>query len=235
MTAERSPRVGLLALMLELYDQSNPDLKPNREGFAAELARLLGGSADVVYSGIRNTRGGVEAAVREFQAEDVDLVAIVCLSYSPSLISLPALLALRVPLVLLNTQELAGVGPDFGFDDLLRNHGMHGLHDLANVLNRMAVPYHVVTGHARDAVARQELADWVTAAYAARMVRSLRVGLVGHAFAGWATSGSMRRPSWAPSALRWSGSTRRSCSLCSRGHPRRRSPNSWPAIGSATR
>jgi L-arabinose isomerase len=184
MTPERSPRVGLLALMLELYDQSNPELRPDREVFAQRIVGLLSECADVVYTGIANTRAGVEAACREFVAQDVDLVVVTCLTYAPSLIALPSLRDLSVPIVLLNTQELAGVGESFGFDDLLKNHGVHGLHDLANVLNRSGVPFEVVTGHVADPVVRRELADWCCAAYAARQLRSLRVGLIGHAFTG---------------------------------------------------
>jgi len=159
-------------------------LKPDREQFAGRIVEMLGAHADVTYSGIRNTRASVEEATREFITADVDLVVVVCLSYAPSLISLPALQRLNVPIVLYNTQELAGVGPDFGHAEMLRNHGVHGLHDLANVLNRAGQPFHVVTGHFEDEEARRELADWCIGAYAARGLGDLRVGLIGHAFPG---------------------------------------------------
>jgi L-arabinose isomerase len=184
MTPERSPRAGLLALMLELYDQSNPELRPDREGFAQRIVALLSECANVTYAGIANTRAGVESACREFAAQDVDVLFVACLTYAPSLIALPSLRDFSVPIVLLNTQELAGVGAAFGHDDLLRNHGVHGLHDLANVMNRSGVPFEVVTGHIDDPSVRQELADWCCAAYAVRQLRSLRVGLVGHPFPG---------------------------------------------------
>jgi len=184
MASERSPRVGLLALMLELYGRSNPELRPDREVFAQRIVGLLSECGDVVYTGVANTRAEVEGACRQFAAEDVDLVVVTCLTYAPSLIALPSLRNLSVPIILLNTQELAGVGESFGFDDLLKNHGVHGLHDLANVLSRSGVPFEVVTGHLADPQVRWELADWCTAAYAARRLRSLRIGLVGYAFEG---------------------------------------------------
>ncbi len=184
MTETRRPRVGFLPLMLELYDQSNPELRPERETFAQELVTLIGASADVTYRGICNTRAGVTEAVAEFARSEVDLVIVACLTYAPSLISLPALRELRVPIVLLNTQELPGVGESFGFDDLLKNHGMHGLHDLANVLQRSRVPYGVVTGHYRSPEVAAAVAAWCLAAKAVRDLRSLRIGLLGHAFSG---------------------------------------------------
>ena len=184
MTEARRPRAGFLALMLELYDQSNPELRPEREAFAQELAKRIGESAEVTYGGIRNTRAGVSAAAAEFAREQVDLVIVACLTYAPSLISLPALREVRAPIVLLNTQELSGVGASFGFDDLLKNHGMHGLHDLANVLQRSGLPYHVVTGHYRSPAVADEIADWCRAARGVRELRDLRIGLVGHAFPG---------------------------------------------------
>ena len=184
MTRERSPKVGLLALMLELYDQSNPELRPDREGFAQRIVALLSECADVTYGGIANTRAGVEAACRGFTAQDVDAVVVACLTYAPSLIALPSLRDLAVPIILLNTQELAGVGESFDHGDLLRNHGVHGLHDLANVLSRSNVPFEIVTGHIADPAVRRELTDWCCAAYAVRGLRSLRVGLFGHPFTG---------------------------------------------------
>lgn len=184
MTGERTPRVGLLALMLELYDQSHPDLRPDREAFAQRIVSLLSSHAEVVYRGIANTRQKVEAACREFVTRDVDAVIVVCLTYAPSLIALPSLRELAAPIILLNTQELAGIGADFGFDDLLRNHGVHGLHDLANVLVRSKVPFEVVTGHIADPTVERELGDWCCAAYAAKKMRSLRIGLLGYPFPG---------------------------------------------------
>ena len=49
-------RVGLLGLMLELYDRW-PELKPQMASFGSELAATLAPFADVDFPGVCNTRG----------------------------------------------------------------------------------------------------------------------------------------------------------------------------------
>lgn len=176
------PRLGLLGLMLELYDRALPDLKPREEEFAIRLAQKLGNFADVTWGGIAVTREEVEARLAQFQQADADLIVVVHFSYSPSLIALPGLLRTNLPVVLFNTQELAGIGDEFTQDDMLRNHGMHGQQDLANTLVRMGRPFGVVTGHWQDAEALAELQDWAMAAATARTLRQARLGRIGHPF-----------------------------------------------------
>lgn len=177
-----TPRLGLLGLMLELYDRALPDLKPQEEQFAGKLAGKLASFAEVTWGGIAVIREEVEARLAAFAQADVDLIVIVHLSYSPSLIALPGLLRTDTPLVLFNTQELAGIGEDFTQDDMLRNHGMHGQQDLANTLVRMGRPFGVVTGHWQDAEALAQLQDWAVAAATARKLRQARLGRLGSPF-----------------------------------------------------
>jgi len=177
-----TPRLGLLGLMLELYDRAAPDLKPREEPFAVKLAGKLGGFAEVTYGGIAVTREEVEQRLAAFRAAEVDLIVIVHLSYSPSLIALPGLLRAGVPLVLFNTQQLAAITDEFTADDMLLNHGMHGQQDLANTLVRMGHPFGVVTGHWEDAAALAELQDWAVAAATARSLRQAQLGRIGNPF-----------------------------------------------------
>jgi len=176
------PRIGLLGLMLELYDRALPDLKPNRQEFGALIAHRLSAFARVTWGGIAVTREEVERRMEGFAADDVDLIAIVHLSYSPSLIALPALLRAQAPLVLFNTQQLAAITEDFTQEDMLHNHGMHGQQDLANTLVRMGKPFGVVTGHWEDAEALGELQDWAVAAATAKHLRRVRLGRIGSPF-----------------------------------------------------
>jgi len=184
MAAARRPRLGLLALMLELYDQSNPELRPRQEAWAEELVGSLREFAEVTFPGVCSTRAAAERAVAAIREADADALVVVHVSYAPSLIALPALLGFDRPLVLWNTQHLASVGADFGFDGLLENHGMHGQQDLANVLRRAGRSFQVATGHYRDQRVLAELRDWARAAAAVRGLRTLRVGLLGHPFPG---------------------------------------------------
>ncbi len=182
MPERTQPRIGLVGLMLELYDKSNPELRPAQEAFGRELAETLGAIGEVTFGGVQNTREGVAAAVDAFRAADVDLLVTVHLSYSPSLIALPELLRWHGPLVLWNTQRITGVTEEFTGKDLLENHGMHGVQDLANTLNRAGRSYAVVTGHYADEYVIAELGDWARAARTARRLRTARIGQIGYAF-----------------------------------------------------
>lgn len=176
-------RVGLLGLMLEMYDQY-PELKPQMAGFGAELARVLSPFADVAFSGVCNTREQVDRAVAAFEADDRDLILVVLLTYAPSHIALPALLRTRLPVVILNTQQLYGVTEEVTSDDTFANHGMHGVQDLANVLLRANREFQIVTGHYQEEGTLAELRGWCDAARAARFARNLRVGLIGYPMEG---------------------------------------------------
>ncbi len=182
MTMDTKPRIGLLGLMLELYDKSHPDLRPGQEQFAGQLAAKLDEFAQITFTGIVNTRAGVEQAMAAFEAAEVDLIVVVHFSYSPSLIAMQALIRTNRPVVLFNTQRKRGIGDDFSNQDVLENHGMHGQQDLANVLVRAGRSFGVVTGYWEDRDTLQELAEWAQAAVAARRIKETEIGLLGYPF-----------------------------------------------------
>ena len=182
MAALRRPKIGLLGLMLKLYDKSNPELRPAQTRFARKTAKQLEAFAEVVFPGVCNTREQVASAMAEFAQADVDLIVTVHLSYAPSLIALPELVRCATPLVLWNTQKITGVDAGFGMKELLENHGMHGVQDLANVLRRAGRQYAVVTGQFADETALGELREWAQAALAVRELRRAKIGLIGFPF-----------------------------------------------------
>ena len=183
MNTRGKAKVGLLGLMLDLYD-TWPDLKPTMAEFARELADALSAFAEVEFPGVCNTREQVERAVAAFEAADKDLLLVVLLTYAPSHIALPALVRTRLPILIFNTQQLYAVGPDTRSMDTTRNHGMHGVQDLANVLLRADRDFHLVTGHYQDARAIEEVRQWCDAARVAKHMRRLRIGLLGYAMEG---------------------------------------------------
>lgn len=177
-----APRIGLLGLMLELYDKAAPELRPREDEFGSRLAAKLGEFAHVTWGGIANARREVERRMEGFAADDVDLIVVVHFSYAPSLIALPALARCGRPVVLLNTQELAGIDETFTQDHMLLNHGMHGQQDMANTLLRAGKPFGVVTGHWEHPVTLAEVADWAVAAATVRKLRQAEIGRIGWAF-----------------------------------------------------
>ena len=179
------PRVGLLALTLEFYEQLVPELRKKRERWLRDaLLPALAPIADVQFDRAVYRREDVEATVAAYEAAGVDALLVLCLTYSPSQIALPALGRTRLPIVVWNTQELLAVGPDFTSDLMVDNHGVHGTQDLCSVLARCRVPFEYVTSHLSDPGALRQLADYFAAASAVAALRRARLGLMGYPFPG---------------------------------------------------
>ena len=181
----KKPRVGLLALTLELYEQLLPELRADRQQWLRRaLLPALSPLADVQFHGAVFRRDEIDAEVRRLELAGVDALLVVCLTYAPSQIVLPALKRTALPIVVWNTQELAAVDGTFDGPKMLANHGVHGTQDLANVLLRAEVPFHYVTSLPEESRGRAELADLFAAAAAARALGSARLGLMGSPMAG---------------------------------------------------
>jgi L-arabinose isomerase len=106
------------------------------------------------------------------------------LTYAPSHIAMPALARTRLPILLLNTQQLHGVTADTSSMDTNKNHGMHGVQDLANVLLRAGREFWILTGHYQDPRTLAELEGWCHAARTVAFMRQMRIGLLGYPMQG---------------------------------------------------
>jgi len=179
------PKIGLLALTLELYETLLPDLRGSREGWLRRtVIPALQREADLLFTRAVFRREEIEAAVAEFEAAGVDALLVILVTYSPSQLALPALQRTRLPVVIWNTQELLAVDQTFTLANMVDNHGVHGTQDLANVLTRSGVPFHYVTSPDNDAAGLGELGDFFAAAAAVNRLRSARIGSLGYPFPG---------------------------------------------------
>lgn len=176
-------RVGLLGLMLQLYE-TFPELNPAMAQFANDLGGTLASFAEVDFPGVCTTREQVDRAITHFETQDVDLIIVVLLTYAPSHIALPALLRTRLPILVYNTQQLRAITPDLAAIDITRNHGMHGVQDLTNVLTRANRQFYLVTGHYQDEPTIAAIKTWCDAARVVRVMRQMRLGLIGYPMQG---------------------------------------------------
>jgi L-arabinose isomerase len=174
------PRIGLLGIMQELYDEMIPGITEHQAQYAAQVAAQLSGVADVSFTRPARNQADIQERTAELVAEGVDGIMIVMLTYGPAMRSVRALRAVPVPLLLANIQPERTITDAWTMDDLTYNQGIHGAQDQANALLRAGVPCSVITADWRSERFGDAFADWARAAQAITRLRSSRVALLGY-------------------------------------------------------
>ena len=101
------PRIGLLGIMQELYDEMLPGITEHQAEYARAVAARLADVAEVEFIRPARNREDVEEIVREYGARGLDGIAIVMLTYGPAMRTVRALLETPLPLMLANIQPRA--------------------------------------------------------------------------------------------------------------------------------
>jgi L-arabinose isomerase len=174
------PRVGLLGIMQELYDEMLPGITERQGQFAAAVAREVSEVAQVTFSRPARNREDVEAIVADFTDQGVDGIAIVMLTYGPAMRTVRALMSTTVPVLLANIQPERSITTSWDMSDLTYNQGIHGAQDQANALVRTGKPFAVITGDWRSAEFASAFGDWARAAQAVTKLRRTRIALLGY-------------------------------------------------------
>ncbi|MFV0400228.1 MAG: hypothetical protein ACK5LX_06345 [Oscillospiraceae bacterium] len=178
-------KIGLLPLYVKTYDDSLPQLRERLEAFYAKVAaKLEDRGYRVVTHGFCRLEGEFQAAVDAFAAEGAQCIVTLHMAYSPSLESVAALSGTKLPLVVLDTTETFDFGFEQSPEEILYNHGIHGVMDMCSLLLRRGKPYIVCAGHWEDERLFQKLDRAVSAAVAANAWSGMRVGRLGEPFAG---------------------------------------------------
>jgi L-arabinose isomerase len=176
------PRIGLLGIMQELYDDMLPGITERQGAYAAEVAAALGEVVDVDVAPPAKNRDQVERALREL--EGLDGLLVVMLTYGPAMRVARALAGTPMPICLANIQPVPAVTPAWDMGDLTYNQGIHGAQDTANAMVRAGRPFTVVTDDWQSPTFRDAIAGWAAAAAAVSRWRSLKVGVFGYAMNG---------------------------------------------------
>ncbi|MDT0329354.1 L-fucose/L-arabinose isomerase family protein [Nocardiopsis lambiniae] len=176
----RAPRIGLLGIMQPLYDDMIPGITERQAAYAARVAERLAGVAEWTVAPPVRGRADAESAMRAFEADGLDGVMIVMLTYGPSLRVTRALSRSDLPLALANIQPDPAVTAEWDMDDMTYNQGIHGAQDTANALVRADTPFEVITGEWRSPDFAARVDRWARAARAVSDLRRLRVGVFGY-------------------------------------------------------
>jgi L-arabinose isomerase len=181
----KKPKVGLLPLYIELYDKSWPEMRTRVDGFYQQIASALtehGLEVDTVP--VCRVKPEFESAIRQFERKQVDAIVTLHLAYSPSLESSALLASTPLPIVVLDSTPTYSYGPGQDPEELLYNHGIHGVQDMCNLLRRNQKPYGVVEGHWQKSDVLERVAALARGAQLVGALKSARVGQLGPAFTG---------------------------------------------------
>jgi L-arabinose isomerase len=178
-------KIGLLPLYLKLYDDRSPQHRPRMEAFYKQIAAELGKrNLEVLTSPLCRVEPEFESAVRAFEQAGAEAIVTLHLAYSPSLESAAVLSRTDLPVIVCNTTPTFSYGPDQDPDELMYNHGIHGVQDMCNLLLRNGKSYHLEVGHWENSNLLDRVAARVRAARAAYRMRHLTAGLIGEPFKG---------------------------------------------------
>ncbi|MBN1838151.1 MAG: hypothetical protein JW820_20000 [Spirochaetales bacterium] len=184
MTASKA-KIGLLPLYLKLYDDRMPQHRPRMELFYNQIVGELGRRGlEVLTSPLCRVQPEFETAVAGFERGGAEAIVTLHLAYSPSLESADALSRTELPLIVCDTTPTFAYGPDQDPEELMYNHGIHGVQDMCNLLLRRGKGYHVEVGHWEKSDVLDRVARRVLAARAAYRMRHLTAGLIGEPFQG---------------------------------------------------
>ena len=118
-------------------------------------------------------------AIYGFEKAGVDAIVTLHMAYSPSLESSTALAATRLPIVVLDTTPTYAYGPQQNPEELLYNHGIHGVQDMCNLLLRNHKAFQIEAGFWEKTDVLDRVAAWVRAARLASAIRQSRIGQLG--------------------------------------------------------
>ena len=120
------PRVGVLGIMQELYDDMLPGITERQGAYATALGSALGEDLDVQVADPARNRADIEATLRGFENDGLDGVLVVMLTYGPGMRVARALAETRLPVCLANVQPVPEVTTAWDMGDLTYNQGIHG-------------------------------------------------------------------------------------------------------------
>ncbi len=178
--SNRRPRIGILGIMQDLYDEMVPGIAQRQEGYAAELAGELSGVAEFIGGKAVKYREDAERVMAEFEQAGLDGVLVVMLTYGPAMRVARLLAQSRLPVCLANIQPEPSVTPAWDMADMTYNQGVHGAQDTANAMVRAGRRFCVLTDDWRSEEFRADVGRWARAAAAVTGWRSLKTAIFGY-------------------------------------------------------
>ena len=167
-TSEQKPRLGVLALMREGYEPLFPGITARQTAYVREVLASLDGVAEFTFPRPAVNRADIEEIVARYNADGLDGILILLLSYSQWQYLVRAMQRNSLPLALALVQPDETVGDDFEELELTVNQGIHGSQDNANCLLRAGIPCVFFAGSRTNGELAAFVSDFGAAARTAR-------------------------------------------------------------------
>ena len=178
-------KIGLLPLYLKMYDDVLPENRKRVDAFHKTISGVLEDRGmEVVTSAVCRFKYEFVQAVKKFESEMVSAIVTLHLAYSPSLESAEVLSSTDIPLVVFDTTPTADFSPHQDPDEIMYNHGIHGVQDMCNLLLRNNKKFFIAAGHWEDEETIKELVRKIETAHMVFTMRNATIGLIGEPFPG---------------------------------------------------
>src|SRR5665213_3492034 len=191
----RQLRVGLVGLGLEAYWSQFAGLEERLLGYLDDVEKRISNDARLIVNlGLVDTPEKSLDAAHEVRRKDIDILLVYVTTYSLSAIVLPLIKRAQVPVILLNLQPAAAMDYErvnamesrtAMTAEWLAHCSSCSIPEIANVLRRLDISFHQVTGMLYgDDACWGELDEWLRAAEVVHMLAHSRLGLMGHYYGG---------------------------------------------------
>lgn len=177
-------KIGFLPLYVKLYDDTCAEMRPKIEAFNAAVVERISCLCEVVEAPISRVSSEFEAAIKLFEDNEVDAIVTMHLAYSPSLESAKALAGTEIPLVVLDTTEQSYFDCTQSTDEIMYNHGIHGVQDMCNLLLRNGKKFFIEAGHYEHSDVVERVISRVRSIKIMKSFENAKVGVVGGPFVG---------------------------------------------------
>ena len=195
MKAQQPLTVGMFGIGLDTYWPQFTGLKERLEGYQKQISGIIEavGEVELVDVGLVDNPERSQAVGSLFRQKQVDVVFLYISTYALSSTVLPVAQATGVPVIVLNIQPVAAIDYD-GFNALGDRGKATGewlahcqaccVPEIAGVFKRAGIDYHLVTGYLGEPETETAIGEWIAAARVARVMRTNRLGVMGHYYAG---------------------------------------------------
>jgi L-arabinose isomerase len=180
------PKVGLVAGGLGAYWPQFPDLLPQLQRSADEVARRITGfDADVVDVGFISDAQEADVAAEALRSAGCDLIVMFLTTYMTATMVVPIAQRTKADVLFINLQPTEQMDHrSFDTGAWLAYCGACPLPEMANAFARCGIEFRSVSGYLADDRAWRRIEGWVRAAAVKRALRHGRHGLLGHLYPG---------------------------------------------------